>query len=172
MQNNTDEKFTYCESNRNNYRVIYYLYSRDCEIMGVFFGTDDCISAMHLSTIFYWHSTYIGSRMAFDACLSSYLCPCACRRRLLLPLASKRSTSSQRSQAADSPYLISSSMSCWTGGTLYLPGPSISLTTRFLWVNGLWGLNLECRWSPLPQINVGALGQFTGICSGMFSRLC
>lgn len=149
--------------------------------MGVFFsGADGCISAMHLLTIFYWHSTYIGSRMAFDACLSSYLGPCACRRwrRLLLllllplPLASKCSASSRRSQPADSPYLISSSTSCWTGGTLYLPGPCSSLTTRSLWVNGLWGLNLDCGWSPLPQINVGAPGQFTGICSGMFTRLC
>lgn len=161
------------ESNRNNYRVINYLYiQQGLWDNGYFFGADVCISAMHLWTIFYWHSTYIGSRMASDACLSSYLGLCACWRRLLLPLASKCSTSSQRRQAADSPYLISSSMSCWTGGTLYLSCPPSSLTTLSLWVNGLWGLNLDCGWSPLPQINVGVLGQFTGICSGMFSRLC
>lgn len=36
IPNNTTEQFTYCESNRNNYRVINYLYNRDCETMGIF----------------------------------------------------------------------------------------------------------------------------------------
>lgn len=77
---------------------------------------------MHLWTIFHWHSTYTGTSMASEACKSSDLSLCACQRPLLLPSASKCSTSSQWSRAADSPYLISSSTKLldW-GGTLYLP---------------------------------------------------
>lgn len=122
----------------------------------------------------------MGSRRACAICLILHLG--VYLWHLLLPLAPKYNTSTQRRCAIGSPYLISNSMSggdlLTVGGVrggrrgLYPPCPYSSLTTLPLWVNGLWGLNLDCGWSPLPQINVAALGQFTGICSGMFSRLC
>lgn len=108
-QDNTAWKYTYCDSSRSNNRVINYLYSRDCETMGIFWHRwlHQCHASFGPFSI--GISLILAPEMAFDACLSYNLDLCACQwLLLLLLLASKCSTSSQWSQAADSPYLISS----------------------------------------------------------------
>ena len=152
--------------------VINYILNRDCETMGNFWhkwlhqchaSLDHFLLEFHL----YWlpNGLWCLPELLFRSlCLSAAPAAALSIKMQALPLSGAR----QLIALISSPAALVVGL----GGTLYLPGPSSSLTTLSLWVNGLWGLNLDCGWSPLPQINVGALDQFTGICSGMFSRLC
>lgn len=145
-------KMLQIHTHTNYHCVIKYLYKRDSQTILISYGTVECFwchtDPAHFLLAF--HLQYIGYRMGFDGPLSfGFMSPRACR---LLLLRASECRELPLSGAMQLIALISSPaagavVGLW--GTLYLPSPrQLSNNTLPLRVNGLWGLNLDCGWSP------------------------
>lgn len=174
----TSEKLTYCDSNRNNYTVINCPYSRDWD-NGYFLAqmTVSCIchaSLDHFLLAFHLCWLQNGLWCLPELIFRSLWLSAAAATTAAGLIASKCSTSSQWSQAADSPYLISSSISCWTGGVHAVPSWSLQLSNNTFSL-GEWSLRAQFRlWmvTPCLRLMLARWANSQGFCSGMFSRLC